>query len=581
MAQTPNVTLVANLQTLSGIPNDGAKLVITLLGYGASIPVIMGTTTLVQISQEVDFVADTLSVPLWANDQISPSGTWYQVQFFDGDGNEAAAVNYRLLGTGEIDLSAIPAYDPDNVPGGQPLLYIVTLNNEGPPIVFKGSWNPGVPYAKGDAVLGSDGNGYASLFADNFGNDPTTGSSEWGIYAAAGASGSSFTETLTFTGQGSQVVVHNLDTTSPQIQFTYISGGINLVATPIDASSVRVFSLVPTVAKITVLGGVVVPSPPSFITQPSNQDQLSGGSVTFVSLAVGAPTPTYQWQRSTTAGGSTFANIVGATMASYLFSASSADDGFLFRCVATNNLGSTNSNSALFTLIDLSVGLVDYYPMREGTGPSFIDSIPGHSDILVFFGTNWVGGFNLFDGTTQFGVASTTNYSPACIVSAAPWSVTGHINPTSITGGGSEQTLTGNSASFTIINGFQIFTQDAGEIKVLLQGSQTAGDAILVKTPALALVAGTYTAYAVTYDGSGHAAGIRVYLNGVLQTLTTVTDSLVTPVVAPSTAPLSLMGTYNGNTTVTAAMGGFMHDQRYYDRALSAVEISFLVSGDN
>jgi glucose/arabinose dehydrogenase len=85
-------------------------------------------------------------------------------------------------------------------------------------------------------------------------------------------------------------------------------------------------------------------SVPTISQNPSNQTVSVGQSVTFTCSASGAPTITYQWQRSNT-------NIPGATGPSYtLESPSLADNNATFRCVATNPFGSTESANATLTV---------------------------------------------------------------------------------------------------------------------------------------------------------------------------------------------------------------------------------------
>ncbi|MEI6712984.1 MAG: GDSL-type esterase/lipase family protein, partial [Verrucomicrobiota bacterium] len=85
------------------------------------------------------------------------------------------------------------------------------------------------------------------------------------------------------------------------------------------------------------------PAPVTITKQPINAVVEVGGNTTFSVAANGNPTPTYQWQ-SAPKGSSTFANITGATAASYTTSAAtSVDDGRQFRCVVTNSVGSVTS----------------------------------------------------------------------------------------------------------------------------------------------------------------------------------------------------------------------------------------------
>lgn len=96
---------------------------------------------------------------------------------------------------------------------------------------------------------------------------------------------------------------------------------------------------------------------PSFTTQPNNQFASTGGNASFTAAANGNPAVTYQWQISTTAGGSTFTNLTNTspysgvtTGALSISGAASALNNFRYRCVATNSVGSTNSNAAVLTV---------------------------------------------------------------------------------------------------------------------------------------------------------------------------------------------------------------------------------------
>lgn len=74
------------------------------------------------------------------------------------------------------------------------------------------------------------------------------------------------------------------------------------------------------------------------VTTPANT------SVTFSVTTVGTSV-VYQWQSSVN-GGSTWSNIANASSNSYTFTAQTADNGKLFRVVATGDIGSDTSNPA-------------------------------------------------------------------------------------------------------------------------------------------------------------------------------------------------------------------------------------------
>lgn len=100
-------------------------------------------------------------------------------------------------------------------------------------------------------------------------------------------------------------------------------------------------------ARLTVTSASIAPT---ITSQPANVTVVAGGTATFTVAASGTPTPTVQWQVSTD-GGTTFANINGATAASYTTAALGlAQNGQRFRAVARNSVGTVNSTAALLTV---------------------------------------------------------------------------------------------------------------------------------------------------------------------------------------------------------------------------------------
>lgn len=87
-------------------------------------------------------------------------------------------------------------------------------------------------------------------------------------------------------------------------------------------------------------------------TQPAGTTVSVNRPATFSVTATGAAPLTYQWQRQAP-GRSTYANISGATGASYtLPSARLSDGGARFRVVVKNGAGSVNSSAATLTVVN-------------------------------------------------------------------------------------------------------------------------------------------------------------------------------------------------------------------------------------
>jgi hypothetical protein len=97
-------------------------------------------------------------------------------------------------------------------------------------------------------------------------------------------------------------------------------------------------------------GTLTVQAAPSILTNPASQTIVGGNSVTFSASASGYPTPTVQWQVSTN-GGRSFSNISGAASTTLTLSGTTASqNGYLYRAVFTNSVGSATTTAATLTV---------------------------------------------------------------------------------------------------------------------------------------------------------------------------------------------------------------------------------------
>jgi acetylornithine deacetylase/succinyl-diaminopimelate desuccinylase-like protein len=103
-----------------------------------------------------------------------------------------------------------------------------------------------------------------------------------------------------------------------------------------------------TAAVLTVTAGTGV-SAPTITTNPTDQTASAGSTVTFAAAAAGAPTPIVLWQVSAD-GGLTFSNIPGSTSPSYSFTATTSQNGDLYRAIFNNSQGTVLTSAALLTV---------------------------------------------------------------------------------------------------------------------------------------------------------------------------------------------------------------------------------------
>ncbi|HEX6834361.1 MAG TPA: immunoglobulin domain-containing protein, partial [Rudaea sp.] len=98
----------------------------------------------------------------------------------------------------------------------------------------------------------------------------------------------------------------------------------------------------------TTAASLTVHYSPSVTTNPTSQSLLAGNTASFTAAAGGNPAPTVQWQQSTN-GGTTFTNIAGATSTTLSFTATLAQNGYEYRAVFSNSLGTATTIAATLT----------------------------------------------------------------------------------------------------------------------------------------------------------------------------------------------------------------------------------------
>jgi hypothetical protein len=85
-------------------------------------------------------------------------------------------------------------------------------------------------------------------------------------------------------------------------------------------------------------GACVAPTLPVITLNPTSPPSPAGAIATYLAAASGSPTPTVQWQRSTTGG--LFTDIPGATSTSLVITTATTPNIYQYRAVFTNAAGS-------------------------------------------------------------------------------------------------------------------------------------------------------------------------------------------------------------------------------------------------
>ncbi|MGA9668718.1 MAG: immunoglobulin domain-containing protein, partial [Terracidiphilus sp.] len=143
---------------------------------------------------------------------------------------------------------------------------------------------------------------------------------------------------------------------------------------------------------------------PVITAQPASQAVVVGGTATFSVSASGSPAPSYQWQ-SEAAGSGTFANIAGATGASYTVSnVQPSQSGSHYQVIVSNSQGSVTSSAATLTVTS-SASAITYVQSiwcqdagAQGTSRSCaITPNPGNAVLAFCYSTAQNGTYTISD----------------------------------------------------------------------------------------------------------------------------------------------------------------------------------------
>ena len=187
-------------------------------------------------------------------------------------------------------------------------------------------------------------------------------------------------------------------------------------------------SVTSSAAKLTVTSAS---TKPTITTQPSNAAAALGQSTTFKVVTTGATS--YQWQYSKNNGAS-WTTWSGKTSASLTVTASTTNNGCLYRCVVTNAAGSVTSNKAQLTVSGVKPTILTQPTAKSvtaGTTVSFQVAAAGTGLTYQWQystnGSTWTNCKSAGYNTATFSftaVASLNNRQYRCVVTNASGSTT-------------------------------------------------------------------------------------------------------------------------------------------------------------
>ena len=237
-------------------------------------------------------------------------------------------------------------------------------------------------------------------------------------------------------------------------------------------------------------------------------------------------------------------------------------------------------------------GLVGWWNFDEGSGTSAADSSGGGSTgILTATNASFVAGkvnnavSLTHTGTNVSGLVTAANPSNFSFEYNQPFSLAAWVYRNANT---EEDDVIGKEDPSNSFKGYALwFTDTSGQGNCAASclvadfENATGSNRIQVATAVNAVSTGAWHHLVMTYDGSGAAAGVNLYVDGSAVAMTGIADNLASSTIL-NTMPLQIGADGDGDGTTDigcCTFGGKIDDARVYSRALSASEVWRLYNG--
>jgi hypothetical protein len=363
---SPTVKVGASTVTLSGHIAAGSAA-----PGGDDVAVTLnGVTQAVAVSSGGSFSATF-------NIQGMSTGTYAITYTYLGDATRFGAATG---GSGTLTIQAAPsivtAPASQTVTAGNSVTFTASASGyPSPTVQWQQSTNgstytnisgaTGLSYTISAAAKSQNGYHYRAVFTNPAGTATTAAATltvQYGPAVTTNPSGKTVTagQSVTFTAAAS-------GNPSPTVQWQVSTDGGNTFANITGATSTTLTFSSTTAGQngniyravftnsvgsaTTVNALLTVRYAPIVSSNPTSQSVTHGQSVSFTAAATGNPNVSVQWQVSTD-GGNTFTNIAGAiNTVLNISSTTTGQNGYLYRAVFTNSLGSATTTAAQLTVV--------------------------------------------------------------------------------------------------------------------------------------------------------------------------------------------------------------------------------------
>lgn len=412
---------------------------------------------------------------------------------------------------------------------------------------------------------------------------PTPAFQPWG----SSGSGSSISLENVYSSAGSFTFAHGLNSLFPQVTCYTRTGGTyspaSWTATPIDVNdtSITVPSAGDYICAFSSVTGLtanfnIAVSPATMTYWPTMIGMQTTPAYTVTQSAIGGYTGTAAYTASGLVSGMTAlytpSSITGAGTSSLTlsFPANQAAATTSFTVQGSDGVNTHAANPSI-TVGNINAGLVEGWPMADGSGNTFASCCTGNTETLATGTLTWQTNAGLPGTTPLFSSTAYTtgaNQTATNFSGSTPFSVSAWIN---LTGSpGVERTIVSTLDTANSFIGWEFCIDGtAGAFHPHVFIVNTYPSNALEVAGASAITGSALHFVVLTYDGSRTPAGVTFYVDGAAQTNGGPLENSLTGTTANTKNP-----SIGGRTNGTQPFNGVIAYTRIYNRVLSSTDVA-------